>query len=309
MIRVGIIINANAKKNRRMKGNPAEIYAEIGGPYVDIRFTRSLDELESVIKEFKKLAVSYIGVAGGDGSLHHALTRSIKVYGEKKVPPIIILKGGTMDNVSRSIHLKGKGPAILKRLVDKIRHGEKIETERRGTMKIGDSCCFIFGTGFVTNFLNEAYAGREKGNIRNIQVIGKAIRQMTLEPETGSLFKGTPGCFSCDGKKLDLDCASAILAGTVEHVGMGFSPLYRALEKDKAFHAIVTGLGPAKFIRYILKLKKGARIDEPGHFDLVAKSLKIESPGTFEYTMDGDIYTAQNRLEVKSGPLIDLVYV
>ncbi len=83
----------------------------------------------------------------------------------------MVLKGGTMDNVSRSIHLRGQGHDVLRRLLKKISAGGKIEIRKRGTMRIGDRYCFIFGTGFVTNFLEEVYRGGEKGNFRNIQVI------------------------------------------------------------------------------------------------------------------------------------------
>jgi diacylglycerol kinase family enzyme len=309
MIRVGIIINANAKKNRLMKKDPSEVYRRIGGSLVDIRLTRSLDELEDVIGDFQKKAVSYIGVSGGDGSLHHALTVAMKVYGENRTPPLVVLKGGTMDNVSRSIHLRGQGHDVLRRLLKKISAGGKIEIRKRGTMRIGDRYCFIFGTGFVTNFLEEVYRGGEKGNFRNIQVICMAFRHLIFRPERGSLFRRIEGRFTADGRILDLDSSSVILAGTVEHVGMGFAPLYRALEKSGSFHALISGLGPASFLRHIMKIYRGGMVRESPHYDLVADRLTIESDSRFSYTMDGDMYEASGRLEVAAGPLVDMVLV
>jgi len=306
---VGIIINANAKKNRKMKKDLETVYREIGGEYVDIRLTSSLDQLDAVIHDFKKKGISCLGVAGGDGSLHHAMTRAMRIYGEGKIPPLLILKGGTMDNVSRSIHLRGKGPAILKRLVYRIKQHEDISLQTRNTMKINDSYCFLFGTGFVTNFLNEVYGGREKGLVRNLQVIFRAVKEIVRKPAGQSIFDGINGQFIADGEKLDITYSSAILSGTVEHIGMGFSPLSRALEDQKCYHAIISGIPPATFLLNLVKIKNGKAIRNPLHYDILLNRLRITCPGPFQYTMDGDIYESSGELEVVMGPRVNLVSV
>ena len=308
-MKVGIIINANSKQNRLMKYDPVEVYSMVGGDYVDVRLTSSLEELEDVVRDFMERRVACIGVSGGDGSLHHVMTRCMRIYGEGRMPPLLILKGGTMDNVSRSIDLRGKGPDILKRLVTDMENGAGFQLRRRDTMRIGDSYCFIFGTGFVTNFLHEAYAGKEKGMARNLQVVGKAVEQVILEPDTGSLYQGTRGRFIADGRELDIDYTSGILAGTVEYVGLGFSPLSRALERENSFHAIISAIKPRQFLKHLHRVRVGLPIEDPLHFDMVLERLVIISDGPFEYTMDGDIYTAEHRLEVQAGPRVELVYV
>ena len=309
MKKIGIIINANAKKNRKMKKDPGAIYRDLGGSFVDVRLTGSLAELDQVLVDFKKKEIDYLGIAGGDGSLHHGLTHAIKVYGEGKLPPVIIFKGGTMDNVSRSLALKGKGPGILKRLIGEIEKGNAIRTVKRSTMKIEKSYCFLFGTGFVTNFLEEAYSGKEKGLMTNINVISKSIKQIIRDPENGSLFQGFKGNLYADGEQIQLKEVKAILAGTVEHIGMGFSPLYRSLEIEESFHAIVSGIPSRTFLRKLNKLKKGIPLNLPEHYDLVINELKIESEIPFTYTMDGDLYKAEKELLVRSGPLVELVVV
>ncbi|PKL40867.1 MAG: hypothetical protein CVV44_04470 [Spirochaetae bacterium HGW-Spirochaetae-1] len=306
---VGIIINANAKKNRKMKKDLESLYREIGGQYVDVQLTSSLDQLSAVIRDFKKKGVSYLGVAGGDGSLHHAMTRAMEIYGEGNVPPLLILKGGTMDNVSRSIFLKGKGPEILKRLISRLKRKEAISLQTRSTMKINDSYCFLFGTGLVTNFLNEVYGGREKGLVRNLQVIFRAVKEIVSKPAGASIFDGIYGEFIVDGEKLDITYSSAILSGTVEHIGMGFSPLSRALENQNSYHAIISGIPPTTFLKNLYKIKKGKAICHPLNYDILLNRLLIKCPGPFQYTMDGDIYESPGELEVVLGPQVNLVSV
>jgi hypothetical protein len=52
-----------------------------------------------------------------------------------------------MDNVARTVSLKGKGPAILWRLVRALDAGEPVETHRRDTMAIDGRYGFLFGAG------------------------------------------------------------------------------------------------------------------------------------------------------------------
>ncbi len=306
---IGIIINANAKKIRKMKTDPGNIYRKIGGELIDVRLTNSLSELNSVLKDFKKNNIKYIGIAGGDGSLHHALTHALHEFGPEKLPPLIILKGGTMDNVSRSLFLKGKGPAILKRVIKALLENREIIIENRSTMQIDDKYCFLFGTGFVTNFLEEAYSGTEKGLLQNIKIIGKSMKQIIMDPENGPLFRGLSGQIQADSVLLDLKEVKAILAGTVEHIGMGFSPLYRALEKPADFHAIITGIGPRTFLRNLLKLKSGIPLKIENHYDQTLREMKIQATEEFTYTMDGDLYTSPGKLLVTAGPVVRLVSV
>lgn len=307
MKKIGIIINANAKKIRKMRKDPGEIYQLIGGDLVDVRLTRSLSELDSVLADFRKTEIDYLAIAGGDGSLHHGLTHALNEYGAEKLPPIIILKGGTMDNVSRSLNLPGKGPDILKKMVRSLSINKNIKIEKRSTMEIEESYCFLFGAGFVTNFLNEVYCGTEKGLTRNIQVIGKSVKQIITDPVNGSLFQGFKGKVFGDLQLLDVPVVTAILAGTVEHIGMGFSPLNRALEKDDLFHGIISGISSRMFLKNLWKMKNGIRINLENHFDLVLRELQIESEEQFIYTMDGDLFTAERELTVKAGPQIKLV--
>ena len=161
MRKIGIIVNPHAKKVRKGRVS-IDDFVKYDSPDVLVRVTQTLDEVENILNDFKKQKVDYVGITGGDGSLHHVLSRMMKVYKEGELPPILILKGGTMDNVSRTIKLRGTGFKILKRLIKKIEQEKEIKTYRRDTLQIGDHYCFLFGNGFVANFLNDVYQS-EKG--------------------------------------------------------------------------------------------------------------------------------------------------
>jgi diacylglycerol kinase family enzyme len=308
MKRIGIILNANAKKVRRGKISP-ERFARIGAGLVDIRVTATLAQLDETIRNFRKARYQYICIAGGDGTIHHVLTRMIKIYGEEKLPGIVLLKGGTMDNIARSVGLRGSGTAILKRLIEIVRRNREPEIMVRDTMKIGDRYCCIFGVGAVINFLQEAYSGKEKGLKQNMITIAKTIRQAIMEPETGSLFRGIEATVIADKERIGFTTITAILAGSVEGVGLGFYPLSRALERPGSFHAIILGLYGRQIISRILHIRNGWKIKHPLACDVVVRKLTIRSRRKFKFTMDGDIYESGGTLSIIAGPGIGFVYV
>ena len=67
MDKIGIIINPHAKKNKKAKVNPVDFYSGIGGKYVEVVATQTLDDISKVARDFKKKGISYLGICGGDG--------------------------------------------------------------------------------------------------------------------------------------------------------------------------------------------------------------------------------------------------
>jgi diacylglycerol kinase family enzyme len=308
MKRIGIIINANAKRFRTGKIS-AEIFERIGADMADLRVVSSFDELEKSLRYFRKAGYPYICIAGGDGTIHHVLTRMIKIYGEKKLPGIVLLKGGTMDNIARSIKLRGSGADILKRLVKTLSQGSEPEIVARDSIKIGGRFCSLFGIGAVINFLKEAYSGKEKGLWQNLKVVAKTIRQAVWEPETGSMFKGIEADVTVNGRRIGFGSVTAILAATVKGVGLGFNPLGKALDMPGSFHALIFGINGRQLVSHVLHLKNGWEIKHPLVCDIVARKVMIKSKTKFTYTMDGDLYESNGKLVLSMGPSIGYVRV
>jgi diacylglycerol kinase family enzyme len=308
MKKTGILINPNAKKFRTRKSS-LKNYTNIHSDMLIIRATESEEDIHKVINEFKESGCDYIGVAGGDGTLHLAVTEIMNIYGPGKVPPLLILREGTMDNVARTIHLEGKGPDLIKRLLWAIDNKKEIKIHKRDTIKINDKYCFLFGTGLVTNFLNEAYNGKEKGFIRNIQVGLSALLEGLKNDGNGKIFNWMDGEIYIDGNRVNINPVNGILAGTVEHIGMGFSPLISASKVNKSFQVIITAMPPSKLIKSINRLRTGKEIDDKGYYNTICKKIKLLYPGDFDYTMDGDIYKANNELVIETGPSVKLIKV
>ncbi len=309
MKKIGIIVNPNAKRIRKMKTSPAETFRAIAGDYADIRETACVEDVQNIIKIFKDEKIPYIGICGGDGTIHGVVTDIVNVYDRDEIPPILILKCGTMNNVARTAGLKGSGPAALKRLVSAFKTDTAIRTVTRDTMKIGDKYCFLFGAGFTTNFLDAAYSGTEKGVVQNLKVIKRAITDSFKEVKADSMFNGLDAEIFCDGEILPFRNVTGILTGTVEHVGMGFSPMPDSIKEEGSFQAIICGMSPRDIVKNLFKLKSGKPIKNSLHINTLMSKLKIHNSVPFRYTMDGDLYDSSPELSVETGPAVRLIEV
>ncbi len=308
MVKIGIIINPHSKKVKKMKTDPVEFYRKTGGDLVDIRLTQNQNDIIKAAEAFKKQSIAYLAISGGDGSVHLVLSKFISVYGKSRLPKVLILRDGSMNNIARSYSLKGKGPSLLRKLINAIHKNIEIQVVYRNTMKVKDMYCFLFGLGFVTNYVYEFNRGGDKSPLKAIKVIINAIRQLILKRETG-IFKRMNLEVIADGKKLWFTDILAIFAATIANLAISFTPTPRAYEKKNAFHLIATGMKPCEVFMNFNKIRKGIPIKHPNHYDNIASDLRIVCPGKFLYQMDGDIYEARDRLFVKPGPQIEFVKI
>jgi len=305
---IRVIINPNAKKFRTGRTS-LDLYLKSGSEMVTVSTPATLDELRIETDRMRIEKPDYICIAGGDGTLHVVLSSIINSYQQEPVPPILILKEGTMDNVARTINLKGRGPQLLKRLINDVENGKDIKIYPRSTMKINNMYCFLFGTGFVTNFLKQAYSGKEKGNIRNIQVALTSAKEALLNSSNGLIFREMDGEIYLDDKKIDINPVHGLLAGTVEHIGMRFSPMPEASKKLNFCEVVIVGFKPASVIMKLNRLRTGKPVKSDKYLKCHAQRIRLNYPESYDYTMDGDIYQADGELLVEPGPVINLVKV
>jgi diacylglycerol kinase (ATP) len=309
MVKIGIIINPHSKKIKKMQTDPVDFYKKTGGDSVDIRLTQNPDDIIKAAKDFKKQAISYLAISGGDGSIHLVISKFISVYKKSKLPYILILRDGSMNNIARSYKLKGKGSGLLSKLIYAIGDKKKIQIVFRNTMKVKDMYCFLFGLGFVTNYIYEFNKGGNKSPLKAIQVIIKAISQAIFKSKDKGIFQRMSLKVIADGKELWFRDFFAIFAATIANLAISFTPTPRAYEKKNAFHLIATGMKPGEVFLNFNKIRRGIPIKHPEHYDNVASLLKIICPGKFLYQMDGDIYEAKDSLDVKAGPQIGFVKI
>jgi len=308
MKKIYVLLNPHAR-NFRLHRASIDKYENFDYDGLKIFKSGDIGELNVNVKKVFRDKPDYICIGGGDGTIHVVLTELIKVYKTSSLPPILILKEGTMDNIARTIHLEGHGDAILGRLISAVKNRINIPVFRRDTIQIDNRYGFIFGLGFITNFLKLVYSTGEKGTLRNTYVGAKTIVEALLNITDGEVFVNMDLAIEADGREISINPVTGILSGTVEHIGMGFSPLIEAAVVPGKFQTIILGMEPRHVLFNIHKLKHGDKVSEPGYANFHSTSMIIKNNIKFEYTIDGDIYTSDGTLNVRSGPAIDLIKI
>jgi diacylglycerol kinase family enzyme len=300
--------------SRQHKKNPylAEEYRNCCDGRVEILKPASFKELALAAEMCKKKKYPCIAISGGDGTIHQVITALIRAYKKTALPGILLLGDGTMNNIANSIGIRKGGKKILCRYFEKK---NKPMFQKRLTIKIDDKYCFLFGCGLVSNFLNEAYKGN-KGFLRNLATIQLGIREaiksiFITRTDSFKLLKPLIAQVYVSGTLLPIDKIVVLLAGTVEKIGMGFSPLYKAKKDKKSFHLLLSGAPATLILINILPiaLGKGLLFTDKRYIDRVVPGFEIHSQTQFDYTMDGDMYVAEGVLKIKTGSEVQFIIV
>ena len=149
---VGIINNLNAKKNRKKNLNSKILQPVIEG-LGEVRDTRTFEEMEVALEEFKKRGVKILGVSGGDGTAQRVITAWIRKFGEESLPKILLLAGGATDAVIHAIGQKLKCPRqTLKDFVEEVSQ-KSIIVKKMKLLKVEIDDAVEYGVSFANGII------------------------------------------------------------------------------------------------------------------------------------------------------------
>lgn len=306
---IGLIHNPNARRNIGKKWLADKLRKIVGDAGVVVE-THTLDAIKEVAEKFKKNGIDLLLINGGDGTHHHVLTNFLNIYKDKKLPPVLHLRGGTMNTIANSLKVKKLSTEeLLKKIVDKYIRKEKFDMIERNIIKIGDRFGFIFGCGFVSNFLEAYYAGKGTGAIKALKVIFRGISSAIVGTDYYKrLFREVRAKIIADGETLPLELFTIILGATVRDVGLGFKPAHQA-ERSGFFHLLATDINVYRLISYIPKLLMGKPLNPDKVLSRVVKDVTLEpiNGEKIKYTIDGELYTTETPLNLQIGPALTVV--
>jgi diacylglycerol kinase family enzyme len=308
-LKLFVVINPHAKRNKKLPELPEKL-EKILGPSAVVRLSQSLDGVESVAREALAAGCEVLGICGGDGTIHHTVSRFLKVYGSHPLPKILTLGGGTMNMVCHSVGVLGPSEGIARRYRAIVDEERKLPIVFRETIHIEERYSFIFGLGLVSNFLDAYYEGGDTGPVKAALVVQRAITSVMKRSEFAKeLFAPWRGEVVVDGKTLPYAQYTAVLAQTIENLGIGFKPMYRAFEQPGTFHLIATQMNAVKLVNHLPDVFFGRPMHHPETYDTVAKGMILRPEKEILYTMDGDMYTTQGELTVGMGPTLEILKI
>jgi len=282
------------------------------GPDGELVDASTPDELDRAVERFRAADVDVLAVNGGDGTAHMVLTAFARAWNGRRLPDLLLLRGGAMNTVAHGHHIRGSPEGILREVLIRRRHGYPLRTVERDLLRVSadggpPTLGFIFGTGAVVSFL-EAYYGTGWPTpataaalvlrlLGSIAVGGAFARRVTRRDSLR---------ISSDGDEWTDPSYLALVAGTTPDIGFGFKPFGRCAEQPGFFHAVgVTG-SLRQLALSIPRIARGAPWKRRVAQDELARELVVEGEG-LGYTVDGDLYRAERMVRIETGPGLAVV--
>jgi diacylglycerol kinase family enzyme len=303
-----VFVNPGSRANRRDPGRAGR-FSTILGETGQVVSPTSSDELASQAQRAAQAQPSIIGIHGGDGTLHWTVTALLRAYGDHPLPPLALLVGGTMNVVASSLGIHVQPETLLEQLAASEKASLRPEIVARCCLKIQDEYGFVFGTGLISNFLEEYYAKGEYGASRAIWLLVRSVlSEATTRRYSQRIFRRFHGQVSVDGEVLPWADLLGLGAGTVSEVGLGFRLIHRADDHPGRFGVLAIHSSPLGLTWDLAAVRQGRGMSSRRAWSAVATRMVIEpdEPETL-YTVDGDLYRARGNLTVELGPELSFV--
>jgi diacylglycerol kinase family enzyme len=304
---IGVVLNPKSRRNRR-DPKAALRLARTLGDAGEVREARSIDELHRIAEDFRKLDVGALAIAGGDGTNHVTITGFVDVYGTRPLPPLALLRGGTMNTVANSI---GVRRARSEPLLAALRRGfHDLPRVKRHVMRIGDSYGFLFGTGAVYGFLAEYYRNGDPSPFVAAKTLARGIGSTFVGGDAvariAAPFRGSVTLD--DGTRWPERDYLAVAGGTVDQIGLHFRPFHRSMERPGCFHLLGIHTDAVGFVLDLPRIWRARPMRDEKRYDAVLASATIESAdGVVRYMVDGDLHDCRGPLRVETGPEVELL--
>lgn len=311
MAGIGIVTNPHSRQNRRHPNRMRRLGYVLGRDDV-YEMTDAVEDVARVAEEFKKNEIEILALNGGDGTNHVTLTRFIEVYKDTPLPRIAFLRGGTMNTISNSIGITGRPGAILLNIVDKYYSKQPFDITERDMLKVTDNTGvrygFIFGNGVAANFLELYYEDPNPSPTVAVTLLSRCLASAVVRgPLIEQVFRPFDAEIELDGVVWPRGQYTAVLAATIEQIGLGFRPFTRCEERPGAFHVAAVKGNFTQVARALPRVRLGQRVDEAVIADRVAERVAFRTEGEILYTIDGDMHRADGQVTVEAGPRLQII--
>lgn len=304
---IGVILNPFSKKYKK---NPekAQRMGFIVGDKASCKATQDLQDLRRVAEEFKSRDIDILAISGGDGTIHCSLTTFIQIYGDKPLPKICLLKGGTVNTIASNLKIKGSSEKILSDLLVKYHEDIPFETQSLQVTKINDEYGLIFGIGTANRFMEAYYENGTPSPTHAAVLLMKCVSSSLVNGEfTRKMFAPFEAEVEMDGIKWPFNNYSNILTASIVNVGLGSKVMYQLIDNPYAFQAIGTNCTPRHLGKQVAKFYFGKPKNSPHIIEQAGKKLTIKLKKPIHYMIDGDMKSTSDYFELTTGPHLTVV--
>jgi hypothetical protein len=311
-VKLGLLINPHARALRAQGHGALQGLFEAAGPAALAHQTRDAAEITPTLDGMARAGVNVLAVAGGDGTLHHAIN-ALSRLGQGAMWPgtILVLRGGTLNIVARSL-----GPALdpAGALREFVRdHGPRrlgelsarsVPLLRVRGEALGDRRGFIFGSEMVKNALElyDQFGGGYEGLSRFLFEAARGYMFHTdlWKRESWRLTPLPVGLTAeGQGQRHEVAAYSAAIACAVDLVIGGGVRAVSRRAGAAGFHArVITETRTGPLLRLIPALMREGK---PASVLDLPEATALELHGA--YTLDGECFGSSTRPPARPAPL------
>jgi len=305
MAGIGVVVNPNAAGSGR-PGRDVDQLRRIVEGIGEVAVTSDLAELEETLRGFHERNYDVVAVCGGDGSMCHAVSRVVQIWGEWQLPSFVALRGGTINNIARTIGGPTRPDAMLQAIVAGYTNGNRMVAVERPLIRVNGSLYGnVVGAGLITGFLQQYYKGKHPGPLSAARLIGRCALSWCVG---GKLIQTVAPSLKaraqCDGEVLPFDAFTIILASSVSHIGLGVTPFYLSGRKRGYFHVMAGSATTGQLLSRVPRFRKGFPAGLDTLYDNMAQRFRVEFSSPQSYTIDGELFGPVLVLELESGPTV-----
>jgi diacylglycerol kinase family enzyme len=307
---IGVVLNPRSGHNLRDPRAAVRLARALGDHGV-VRTAATRDDLARIAEDFRKLQIDVLGISGGDGTNCVTITGFLQVYADEPLPPIAFLRGGTFNTVANAVGVpRGKPDGLLARVIRRYAtRGERpLAWVERHVMRIDQRHGFIFGTGAIHGFIADYNRAEVRDTLWAAKVLGRACVNTVLGRPT-IVAQRWEGSVIVDEEEVfpDRDYL-AIGAGTVDQIGLGFRPFYRASERPGTFQILGIHTSAVGFVRKLPDVWRARPMGPDRTYDRLAQRAVLEARhGVVQYCCDGDVFTHRGPLVLEAGPRVRIL--
>lgn len=309
--RLAVITNPRARQNRRDPSLAPQL-AEILGGLGELHQPADHAALAALASRLRDEGVEIVAIHGGDGTSHTVLGALVRAWGDAPLPAIAFLPGGTMNTVAKGVGVRGRGPDVLRRLVRALQAGAPIPEVERTLLRVSggeaDQHGFLFGNGLISNYLEAYYEGAEPTPVKALVVLARGILSSFVN---GAFFRRlmrpVEVGVTVDGQSWGRKPYYAVGIGTVDDIGFGFRPFFRAPRNAGMLHALGIACPPLSFVFQLPRIRLALPTRHPAIADGLAREVRIRGDGPQAFMVDGDFHTGGTELVVRAGPRVRLL--
>jgi diacylglycerol kinase family enzyme len=281
-------------------------------PRENLWVTTDLSEVAPALETLAEIGIDTLVLVGGDGSVTRTLTPLVRVWPHASLPRVLLAGGGSINTIAKSLGVHGRPDLVLARLLDgSVPAQEDVRPLLRiradGTEPISG---MIFANGAAPRWLEFYYAHTSPGVLGAAYGVTATLGSVVVG---GELAQQIFGLFEAqveiDGKPMPLKRFTAMAAGGVRHIGLGFQPFTTAGQKSGCFHWAATDMGGWSLGLRIPALRLGLESALASLAHASPKRVVVQTSEPMPYTVDAELFPGVTSLSIEAGPEIRFLAV